>query len=268
VKDVTPKPIDKTPPTAFVDGIGVLATLYPRGTHLALHRHETAQLIFAASGIMQVTTPAGRWLVPPQRAVWVPPRFAHAIDMLTDVEMRSTYIRVDAPLDGWIGPLPATDRVIAVSPLLRALILALFAKDLKAGRRRTAAALLLDEVATSEAAPTFVPMPSSPAMIRLAEQALADPAGRLELAELAARAGTSVRTASRLFPAETSLTFKAWRQRVRIMAALESLSDGGSVKEVAHRLGFSSSAAFGVAFRTITGRTPGQFLQPTRMAAE
>lgn len=256
MSDVPPIVIDKTPPVAFIDGIGSLATLYPRGTHLSLHRHDTAQLLFAAAGTMQVTTPTGRWLVPPHRAVWLPPRFAHAVDMLSDVAMRSTYIE-DRVLPG-MGKtsLPASDRVIVVSPLLRALILALFEPEVARPRRRMVVALLLDEVAASLPAPTFVPMPRSPAMTRLAEAALADPACRQNLGALAVRAGISVRTASRLFPAETTLTFKSWRQRVRVMAALEQLSAGGSVKEVAARLGFSSSAAFSAAFRAVMGQAP------------
>ncbi|QCI63876.1 AraC family transcriptional regulator [Phreatobacter stygius] len=262
MKDVTPTPVDKTPDTAFEAGIGVLARRYPQGTHLALHRHETAQLIFAVSGTMQVTTPTGRWLVPPERAVWVPARFAHAIDMLSDVEMRSTYVAAGAAHDGWVAAAPGQDRVIAVSGLLRALILAQFDQPLAPGRRRAVTALLLDEVARAEAAPTFVPMPKSPAMIRLAESVVADPAGAADLADLAARAGTSVRTASRLFPAETALTFKAWRQRARIMAAIQVLGRGVSVKEAARSLGFSSSAAFGAAFRSVTGKTPGGFFEP------
>ncbi|MBN8939004.1 MAG: helix-turn-helix transcriptional regulator [Rhizobiales bacterium] len=266
MNDVTPTPVDKTPDTAFAAGIGVLARRYPQGTHLALHRHETAQLIFAVSGTMQVTTPAGRWLVPPERAVWVPARFAHAIDMLSDVEMRSTYVAASAPQGGWVAAAPPQDRVIAVSSLLRALILAQFDRPLAPGRRRAITALLLDEVARAEAAPTFVPMPRSQAMIRLAEAVIADPAGTADLADLAARAGTSVRTASRLFPAETALTFKAWRQRARIMAAIKALGRGGPVKEVARALGFSSSAAFGVAFKTVTGKSPGGFFDPAGTA--
>ena len=259
MKDVTPTPVDKTPDATFEAGIGVLARRYAQGTHLALHRHETAQLIFAASGTMQVTTPTGRWLVPPERAVWVPARVAHAIDMLGDVEMRSTYVATDAAAAGWVAAAPAEDRVIATSPLLRALILAQFEAQLAPGRRRAITSLLLDEVARAEPAPTFMPMPKSQAMIRLAECVIADPAGKADLAALAARAGTSVRSASRLFPAETALTFKAWRQRARIMAAIGLIGRGASAKETARELGFSSAAAFGAAFRSVTGKSPGGF---------
>src|SRR5215212_8233023 len=60
-------------------GVAALARFYERGVHLGLHAHAEAQLLFASSGVMQVTTPRGRWLVPPRRAVWVPPRSAHAV---------------------------------------------------------------------------------------------------------------------------------------------------------------------------------------------
>src|SRR5258708_34079226 len=53
--------------------------------------HREAQMVYAARGTMQVTTPKGRWLVPPDRAVWVPAQLEHAIDVLADIEMRTLY---------------------------------------------------------------------------------------------------------------------------------------------------------------------------------
>src|ERR1700730_16978584 len=102
VVDVWPTNIEETPIVAPVSpnhgfslaghGVAALARSYPPGTPLGTHAHAEAQLLFAASGVMQVTTPKGRWLVPPRRAVWVPPRSEHAVDMLSDLEMRSLYI--------------------------------------------------------------------------------------------------------------------------------------------------------------------------------
>jgi len=43
---------------------------------------------------------------------------------------------------------------------------------------------------------------------------------------VAARAATSVRTLSRLFMAETGMTFKLWRQRARIVQAMDRLGRG------------------------------------------
>ena len=73
------------------DGLHLIANHYRRGTRLDTHMHREAQLVYAARGTMQVTTPKGRWLVPPDRAVWVPALSEHAIDVLADIEMRTLY---------------------------------------------------------------------------------------------------------------------------------------------------------------------------------
>src|ERR1700758_2816968 len=108
------------------DGIHMIAVEYPRGTRLDTHMHREAQLVYATRGTMQVTTPKGRWLVPPDRAVWVPARSEHAIDVLADIEMRTLYFdptwlareRRDVRLDA--------EFVVRVTPLLHETILALF----------------------------------------------------------------------------------------------------------------------------------------------
>ena len=243
------------------DGVAALARSYERGVHLGLHVHAEAQLLFASRGVMQVTTPKGRWLVPPRRAVWVPPRLEHAVDMLTDLEMRSLYI---AP--GWLASHPELPRlgrefVVAVGTLLRELVLAMFAAGADPRRVDLLARLALFELAEAEDGATFMPMPSDPRARRVAEQVLAEPTGVRDLGDLARAAGASQRTITRLFPAETDLTFKEWRQRARILASVEML-DGGlaSITSVSARLGFSSAAAFGHAFRQVLGITPGEFM--------
>ena len=77
------------------DGVHLVARNYRKGVRLDPHMHREAQLVYAARGTMQVTTPTGRWLVPPDRAVWVPARLEHAIDVLADIEMRTLYFDVD-----------------------------------------------------------------------------------------------------------------------------------------------------------------------------
>src|SRR4051812_23733686 len=88
-----PMSIAETPIAAIIggvhratgDGIHMVARNYRKGTRLDTHMHREAQLVYAAKGMMQVTTPKGRWLVPPDRAVWVPALSEHAIDVLADI---------------------------------------------------------------------------------------------------------------------------------------------------------------------------------------
>ena len=107
-------------------GVHLVARDYPKGMRIDPHLHREAQLIYAAKGTMQVTTPGGRWLVPPDRAVWVPAGLQHAIDLLADIEMRTLYfdlawLKREQRLEGL-----TREFVVRVSPLLNQAILALF----------------------------------------------------------------------------------------------------------------------------------------------
>lgn len=244
-----------------------LARRYGNGVQLGLHVHREAQLLFASRGIMQVTTPRGRWLVPPQRAVWLPPRLEHAVDVLADIEMRTLYIESDWLAAHPEGPRLRREFVVAVGPLLREVVLALFRDGADALRAGLLAQLALFELVEAEDATTFMPMPTDPRARRVADLVLADPASGRELEDLALTAGASARTITRLFPVETDLTFKAWRQRARVMAAVATLADGrASIKQVSARLGFASVAAFGHAFRQIMGTTPSEFIRRSGLA--
>src|SRR3954464_5422064 len=75
--------------TSTGDGIHMIANGYKKGFRIHTHMHREAQLVYAAKGTMQVTTPKGRWLVPPDRAVWVPAGLAHAIEPLLDIAVRT-----------------------------------------------------------------------------------------------------------------------------------------------------------------------------------
>jgi AraC-like DNA-binding protein len=244
-------------------GVHLVARHYRKGTRLDPHMHREAQLVYAAKGTMQVTTPKGRWLVPPDRAVWVPARLAHAIDVLADIDMRTLYFDV-----AWLKHAPrskslAREFVVRVTPLLQQAILALF--DDRGERDRTALLIKLAmlELRRADDSATFIPLPQEPRCRRAAELVLADPARAHEIEIVAEKIGTSARTLSRLFSAETELSFKSWCQRARIAAAIERLSTDTnvSIKQVAGELGYASIPAFSHAFRQVTGRTPSEFAQ-------
>jgi AraC-like DNA-binding protein/mannose-6-phosphate isomerase-like protein (cupin superfamily) len=243
------------------DGIHMVANSYRKGVRLDTHMHRQAQLVYAAKGTMQVTTPKGRWLVPPDRAVWVPSQSEHAIDVLADIQMRTIYFELDWLKREARSHTLDAEFVVRVSPLLHQTILALF--DDRSDRERTQLLLRLAmmELDQAEDSATFVPLPREPRCRRAADIVLADPTGDHEIEALASEVGTSARTLSRLFSAETQLSFKSWYQRARIAAAIEKLSTeaGVSVKQVASDLGYASVPAFSHAFRQVTGKTPTEF---------
>ena len=247
--------------TSTGDGIHMIANGYRKGFRIDTHMHREAQLVYAAKGTMQVTTPKGRWLVPPDRAVWVPAQLEHAIDVLADIEMRTLYFDL-----AWLkrerrSKSLAQEFVVRVSPLLHQAILALFDEHNTPDRTALLIQLAMLELHRAEDSTTFVPLPHEPRCRRAADIVLADPTAAHEIETLAREVGTSARTLSRLFSSETQLSFKSWCQRARIAAAIEKLSTDAcvSVKQLASDLGYASVPAFSHAFRQVTGKTPTEF---------
>lgn len=242
-------------------GVHLVARDYPKGMRIDPHMHRESQLIYAAKGTMQVNTPGGRWLVPPDRAVWVPAGLEHAIDLLADIEMRTLYfdlawLKREQRYEGL-----TREFVVRVSPLLNQAILALFDARNTEERTELLVRLVMLELHQAEDSATFVPLPHEPRCRRAAMIVLDDPTGLHDIYTLAREVGTSARTLSRLFSSETQLSFKSWCQRARIAAAIQLLSTDASVsvKQLATQLGYASVPAFSAAFRQVTGRSPTEF---------
>src|SRR4030088_1100287 len=141
------------------DGIHMIANTYAKGVRLDTHMHREAQLVYAARGTMQVTTPKGRWLVPPDRAVWVPARLEHSIDVLADIEMRTLYFDLS-----WLAREQRSDSlkaefVVRVSRLLHEAILALFDNRDDPDRTGLLVKLAMLELDQAEDSATFIPLP-------------------------------------------------------------------------------------------------------------
>src|ERR1700691_485621 len=210
---MSPMSIAETPIAALLkgqratgEGLHLVARTYRKGVRLDTHMHREAQLVYAARGTMQVTTPKGRWLVPPDRAVWVPALSEHAIDVLADIEMRTLYFDL-----AWLGREERStsldaEFVVRVSRLLHETILALFDGRNDPDRTGLLVRLALLELHHAEDSATFIPLPHEPRCRRAAEIVLGDPTGSHEIDTLAREVGTSARTLSRLVSSGTRLS--------------------------------------------------------------
>jgi AraC-like DNA-binding protein/quercetin dioxygenase-like cupin family protein len=229
---------------------------YPAGLTTGQHTHKRAQLLYAVSGVMRIETPDATFLVPPSTALFMPAHTAHAIRMDGPVAMRALFLREDAATRAG-----TTTAVIAVSPLLREVILAACAEPLHwelGGRGHHLTELALDEIAQASALPLRLPMPRDDRLRRAVSALLARPGDARGLEDLAADAGASSRTLARLFRAETGLSFRQWRQQARMAEAIKALTTGASLAKAATVAGYASQPAFGAAFRNLLGMTPGQ----------
>lgn len=237
---------------------------FPDGFRIAPHSHERAQLIYATIGTMRVSTDDGMWMVPPQRAVWMPPGVRHGIVMSSDVTMRTLYLREDAA-----RLMPDACRVLPVSPLLRELIVRATELPLRYdedGPAGHVVALILTELHGLQSLPLQLPMPRDPRLRGLCEQILVAPGDQRTLSAWARTLNASARTLARHFQSETGLSFGAWRQQARVLEAMGRLGGGAPVTQVALDLGYDSVSAFSAMFRRAAGASPSAY-RPQRIAA-
>src|SRR5665213_364454 len=185
------------------DGVHLVSRHYKKGVRLDTHMHREAQLVYAARGTMQVTTPKGRWLVPPDRAVWVPARLEHAIDVLADIDMRTLYFDIEWLARERRSESLLSEFVVRVSRLLHETILALFDTCNDPARAELLVKLAMLELHHAEDSTTFIPLPHEARCRRAADIVLGDPTGGHEIETLARAVGTSARTLSRLFSSDT-----------------------------------------------------------------
>ncbi|MFA6264685.1 MAG: helix-turn-helix transcriptional regulator [Pseudolabrys sp.] len=234
--------------------VAVLAKTYGVTEHIPLHMHRRGQLLHAASGIMRVETADAAWIVPPARALWLPPQLPHSVTMRSKVEMRTIYI--DA---AFCEKLPRQPLLAEIPGLLRELILALMEEPVdfdEAGRGGDIARLILTELSRLNERRYDVPMPRDERALRVARALLDDPSLDHDLDRWADEAGASRRTLARLFRHETGLGFAEWRARLRAIDGLARLSGGASVAETAASVGYASASAFSAMIHRTLGSPP------------
>lgn len=221
---------------------------------LSAHCHRWGQVTYATDGVVRVTVGNSTWIVPPQRAIWIPPDVVHEVATLERVRLRALYVQAEAaPFAG------STCTVLNVSTLLRELVLALARAPAGSAREAMLSALILDEVATSTTLPIRVALPDDKRLKMLCKGLIDDPGSALTLEDWADRVGASGRTLARLFERELGMGFGQWRQQVRLAHAASLVARGMPLSRVAVELGYASQSAFSAMFRKTFGQSPSTF---------
>lgn len=242
-----------------------LARRYPRGLRIDPHAHEWAQVLYAVAGVMWVEVGREALIVPPQRAVWLPPGTEHSIYMMSEVDMRNLYLR---------GPdvqhLSKTGNVFEVNGLLRELITSIAEHERERDDEYLDAAYHLAALELTYA-PRYslrIPLPdkSDRRLEVLCRAVISNPSVDISFEHHATSVGASVRTLSRLFTRELGLGFAEWRRQVQLAIALSKLAEGQTVSSVARSLGYLPSS-FSDMFRRELGTAPSEFRPDETLAA-
>ncbi|WLE62993.1 helix-turn-helix transcriptional regulator [Burkholderia plantarii] len=234
----------------------------PVAIEYAPHAHAYGQLLFTTRGVLVIDIDGRCWIVPPLRAIWIPPRTVHAIRALGDVRICALY--VGATLG---ARLPAQLSAMAVSPLLRELASRVDAPLDCERAHDPVARLCIDELQQQAQLPLSLPMPRDRRLLKLCERLQREPYCDLPLDTLASDVALSTRHLARLFRQATGMSVAAWRQQLRLSMSLALLADGMPVTQVAHQVGYRSPTTYAATFKRAFGVAPSQYFATPEDAA-
>lgn len=229
------------------------------------HHHAWGQLVFSVTGVTRVSAGLSTFIVPPSRAVWIPPRRVHSVTAVEQADLRTLYLHQsvvpEMPGSAW-----QDCRVLEVSPLLRELVLQLAtdpdappATAADGQREHHLAALVLDELQRARPLRLGVDLPQDKRLLALCEAILDDPARHARLDGWAAESGASPRTVARLFRQELGTSFAQWRQQVLLARALSMAARKRPMSHIAAELGYASASAFTAMVTRAVGMPPSRF---------
>ena len=235
-----------------------------RGQRYAPHSHKRHQLLYATQGTVTLEVQDARFLLPPQRAAFIPAGTRHVTSM-GNTQVLSLFF------DSRLVRAPSREvRVLDVTPLLRELIQ--YAARWPPSRRRAdrlanayfrSFGLLLEEWLETPGAYHLPRGGSQP--VRRAIELTVEHCAELELPSLCRKLGVSERSLRRHLRAETGFGFRELLCQARVLRAMELLADGrSSVTDTALAVGFDSLSAFAKSFARVAGESPRTYRERVR----
>ena len=218
------------------------------------HSHSWGQFVYAHSGVLAVSTPFNRYIVPPEQGVWLLPEIEHEVTAISNVQLTSFYIDI-----ALFDELPVECCVLKVNDFLKVLIKE--ANNIKTDYQWHSTDgrllhLILDRLIEAPKDIFQLPYPKDHRLLALLREIQASPEKNNNLNEWGKVVGASARTLSRLFKKETGLNYSEWRQRLNIQIAIRQLSLGKSITSISLHLGYESPSSFIHMFKSKTGMTP------------
>ncbi|WP_256901532.1 AraC family transcriptional regulator [Vibrio harveyi] len=222
-----------------------------------MHEHKKGQLLYAPQGCMTFALDNSICILPPTKAVWIPPHTSHRAVMTNVVAYRSLYF------DCSKYSCPKNIVMIEVNDLLKALIdkMALWEWDIEETKTQATSTLFWEEFYQAKQFELSLPLPSDRRLTGFRKAMTKGDFIAPELNQLSQTVGASSKTITRLFKAETGMSYQDWRQQWRLLKAIELLCEERQVSDVAHCLEFSSDSAFIAFFKKQTGQTPLNFMK-------
>lgn len=228
------------------------------------HSHDVHQIEYAIGGVVEVETPAGHYLLPPQQAAWLPVGLEHSATMNPDV--KTLAVMFDPQLLPEAGDRA---RILAVSPLIREMMIyalrwpidrrAGSAADEEVSDRffHTLAQLVSD--ALDHEAPLSLPTSDHP-IVAAATAYTKEHLQSVSAEDVSRAVAVSERTLRRLFQETLGISWRTYLLHARMLRAMALLAlPDTSVQDASSAVGFDSLSSFTRSFAQFSGETPSAY---------
>lgn len=222
-------------------------------TRWSTHSHPTHELLWNDHGVSQVKVDSRTWLVTRSLGLWMPAGVLHAGAAPAGTRCNFTHFGYNA-----VASISADPVAVELSPLLRLLLERQADPTLSSRSRQITEAAVLD-ILTPSPQEVFLHIPHSKLLAPIVAGLRENPGLQRSVAEWSTQLGVSARTLTRTFQAETGMGFIQWIAALKAQHAVILLSGGDELEDIAEALGYSSTSAFGAAFKRTTGFTPSAF---------
>ena len=220
------------------------------------HAHDLHQIEYALEGIAEVESTDTHYLLPPQRAAWIPAGTTHCTTLNG---VRSIAVFFDPAM---VSLADDHVRILAVSPLLREMMSYATRWPIDRPHSDAIADSFFDALASlllewlDDETPLCLPTSTDPiiaAVMRYTNEHLAD----VSATTVCAAVGLSERSLSRQFHTAADMTWRQYLLQSKLLRATALLTEPRrTVTDVATAVGFNSVSAFTRAFKKLTTETP------------
>lgn len=223
-----------------------------------IHTHEWHQLVFSTAGAYVAGVGENWYVATTEHAIWIPKGVPHTSGTLNGAQFLNLYIQDQPQMD-----MPDKCAVLQVSDLLKALITELSMLGVAASRRYEAVLhdMILEHLKKLPETDFYLPWPQQGMLKSICDALFLNPTDTRTMREWGQELGASSRTLARRFERELGMTFGEWRQKLKLFLAVEWLSKGEAITNIALNLGYSSTAAFSYMFRQAMGTCPSDWRQ-------
>lgn len=233
-------------------------------THVPTHIHNRGQLIYSEGGRVYITVDQKIWYLPARHYMWIPAGKEHSLDFSSPaIFLWNIYFPI------WKNEADFF-RKAAVYPVNNLLLeLIYFSKNWYGHITReneSRYALLsgikavLPEI-SKHSLPFDLPIPKDPKLKKITDYLQVNLSGNLTLPEITGLFDMSESTITRLFKKELKMSFINYLCTLRIIRAIELLSQKNtSIKEICFEVGYESVPTFSNIFKKVVGVRPSVYL--------